>query len=110
MVSLSCSEKHTTLYFRVKLNNTKTRHGFSDNSLTDILGLFKEFLPEGNSTPTKYPDMKNIIKEVGMDYNIIHERLDDCILYRKEHAKKEKCPICNLSRYQYSLNGEGKVP
>ncbi|KAM7485936.1 hypothetical protein LguiA_001945 [Lonicera macranthoides] len=67
----SCLDKQTTLYFLVKLNNVKTRFGLFDNSFTDILGLFKEFLPEGNTTPTKYSEMKNIIKEVGMDYEVI---------------------------------------
>ena len=55
----SCPKRHTTLYFLVKLN-VKTRYGLSDNSFTDILGLFREFLPEGNTTPKNYPEMKKI--------------------------------------------------
>ncbi|KAM7507894.1 hypothetical protein LguiA_018347 [Lonicera macranthoides] len=59
----SCPKRHTTLYFLVKLNNVKTRYGLSDNSFNDILGLFREFLPEENTTPKNYPEMKSIIRK-----------------------------------------------
>jgi hypothetical protein len=34
----------------------------------------------------------------------IHACLNHCILYRKEHEFKTKCPICGVSRYKKSYN------
>jgi hypothetical protein len=35
-----------------------------------------------------------------------HACLNHCILYRKEHEFKDKCPRCNVSRYKQNDNIE----
>jgi hypothetical protein len=34
----------------------------------------------------------------------IHACPNHCILYRKEHEFKTKCPVCSVSRYKRSYN------
>ena len=29
-----------------------------------------------------------------------HACINDCVIYRKEHAEKTSCPVCNASRYK----------
>jgi hypothetical protein len=36
----------------------------------------------------------------------IHACPNHCILYRKEHEFKDRCPTCNVSRYKQNDNSE----
>ena len=39
-------------------------------------------------------------KGVGLGYVKIHACENDCILFWKEHAKKDVCPKCDTSRWK----------
>jgi hypothetical protein len=95
----NCNKNHTKLYAMVGLQNLKSRFGLSGNSVTEILLWAKDLLPKDNMLPDNYSSMKNSLKGLGMKYKSIHACKYDCILYRKEHETKEKCPICNEPRY-----------
>ena len=43
--------------------------------------------------------MKSSLKGLGMKYKSIHAYKFDCILYRKEHKHRLKCPVYNEPRY-----------
>ena len=94
------------MYAVVKLNSLKTQYGFSDNGVTALLEFIKELLPEGNTLPSKYPDVKKIIKQVGMNYITYDACINDCILYWKDNANKVSCPNCSKPRYKTSFNEE----
>lgn len=104
----SCSKGITKLYAIMKLNSLKTQYGFLDNGVTAILELIKELLPEGNTLPTMFYDMKKIIEQVGMNYKTCDVCINDCILYWKEYANKVSCTNCNEPRYMTSFNEERK--
>ena len=76
--------------------------------MTALLELIKELLPEGNKLPTKYSDVKKIIKQVGLNYKTYDACINDCILYWKDDANKVSCTNCNEPRYMISLNEERK--
>ncbi|XP_026417048.1 uncharacterized protein LOC113312512 [Papaver somniferum] len=105
----SYSKEKTPLYAAIKLNNIKTQYGFSDNSVTALLELFKELLPDGNTLPCKFHDVKKLIQEMGMDYIIYDACINDCILYWKDHASLVKCPVCQEPRYEKVFNDERKL-
>ena len=102
----SCPKEITKLYAIVKLNSLKTQYGFSDNGVTALLEFIKELLPEGNTLPSKYPDVKKIIKQLGMNYITYDACINDCILYWKDNANKVSCPNCSKPRYKTSFNEE----
>ena len=105
----SCPKGITKSYAIVKLNSLKTQYGFSDNGVTALLEFITELLFEGNTLPTKNPDMKKMIKQVGMKYKIYDACINDCILYWKDDANKVSCPNCKESRYMTTFNEEKKA-
>jgi hypothetical protein len=63
-----------------------------------LLGEF--LLPPSNVLCRTYQDLHAIMKDIGMEYQAIHACPDDHILYYGEHASKEECPKCQISRYR----------
>ncbi|XP_026420666.1 uncharacterized protein LOC113316735 [Papaver somniferum] len=81
----------------------------SDNGMTAMLELIKELLPEENTLPSKFPDVKKIIQELGMDYVTYDACVNDCILYWKDKSSLLKCPVCKEPRYVRVFNDERKL-
>lgn len=105
----NCKVGHTTLYAMIGLHNIKSRFGLSGTSVSAILKWAKDLLPEENLLPDHYPHMKRCLKGLGMKYKSIHACPFDCILYRKQHLNKEKCPICGTPRFQLARSDEEVV-
>ena len=40
-----------------------------------------------------------ILKDIGMEYNMINACSNDHIIYDRQHASKGECPECGISRY-----------
>jgi hypothetical protein len=57
-------------------------------------------LPPSNVLCHTYQDLHDIIKDIGMEYQDIHACPGDHIIYYGEHASKEECPKCQISRYR----------
>jgi len=86
----------TGLSIVLTLFNIKARNGLTDKSFTELLELFYEILPEGNTMSTNHYKVKKILCPMGMEYQKIHVCLNDCILYRKEFEGLHKCCRCGL--------------
>jgi hypothetical protein len=71
-----------------------------------LLELPSKVLPKSNGLPTSTYLVKKIICPLTLGGEKIHACLNHCILYRKEHECKEKCPRCNASRYKQDDNSE----
>jgi hypothetical protein len=50
--------------------------------------------------PKSYNEAKNLLKELGLGYDSIHVCFNNCVLFRKQYAKFDDCPICDLSRWK----------
>jgi hypothetical protein len=57
-------------------------------------------LPPSNVLCRTYQDLHAIMKDIGMEYQVIHACPDDHILYYGEHVSKEECLKCQISRYE----------
>ncbi|XP_026450660.1 uncharacterized protein LOC113350752 [Papaver somniferum] len=101
----SCPKGKSAMYAAIMVNNIKTQFGISDNGVTAMLELMKELVPEGNTLPSKFPDIKKIIKEMGMDYVTYDACINDCVLYWKDNSSLVKCPVCQEPRLKrlYSI-------
>lgn len=86
----------------------KNRFSLSRSSASEILVWVKDLLPKDNTLPENYSDMKNSLKGLGMKYKFIHACKYECILYRKEHEHKEKCPVCHEPRFVLK-KGESEI-
>lgn len=108
-------KKFSKLNFLVRLLHTKFLGGWSDKSFDMLLALLREALPDGSLIPKNFHDSKKTVKTLGLGYITIHACENDCILFWKEHAKKDQCPICRTSRFKIeraSLDGKriNRVP
>ncbi|XP_028184604.1 uncharacterized protein LOC114371338 [Glycine soja] len=90
----------TRLSAVLALVNLKARFGWSDKSLTELLVLLKNMLPNDNKLPNSHYEAKKILCPVGLEYKMIHACHNDCVLYRKEFAELRNCPTCGVSRYK----------
>lgn len=103
------------LNFLVRLLHTKFLGGWSDKSFNMLLDLLREAFPDGSSIPKNFHEAKKLVKHLGLGYITIHACENDCILFWKKHLKKQKCPVCNTSRWKMerrSLDGRrvNRVP
>ncbi|XP_030482309.2 uncharacterized protein LOC115699180 [Cannabis sativa] len=105
-LSSDCN-KMLALDFLAKLMHLKVSNKWSENSFNMLLQLLKGVFPEGTNFPTSYHDSKQMLRDFGFGYELIHACKYDCALFWKEHASCEKCPTCDEPRYKYE-NGKGK--
>ncbi|XP_062103263.1 uncharacterized protein LOC133814297 [Humulus lupulus] len=96
--------KFSKLSTLVKLYNMKARHGWSDVGFSDLIAFFKEVMPEENEIPISLYEAKKTLSTLGMEYEKIHACSNDCILYRKEFAEANNCPVCKRSRWKLKNN------
>ncbi|KAK1648001.1 hypothetical protein QYE76_065806 [Lolium multiflorum] len=85
----------------------KAKHGWTDTSVDDILEYVKDLLPAGNTCPGSLAEAKRITCPLDLPHEKYHARINDCIMYRKEHVDKTKCPVCDAERYK---KGKKKAP
>ncbi|KAK1565940.1 hypothetical protein QYE76_007682, partial [Lolium multiflorum] len=85
----------------------KAKHGWTDTSVDDILEYVKDLLPAGNTCPGSLAEAKRITCPLDLPHEKYHACINDCIMYRKEHMDKTKCPVCEAERYK---KGKKKAP
>ena len=94
----------THLGFIVKLYLLKCTHGFTESAFRGILKLIKEAFPHVN-LPSSFSVAKNMIRELGLDYQKIHACPNDCMLYWKENIDLINCKFCGVSRRKIPKKG-----
>ncbi|XP_059627617.1 uncharacterized protein LOC132270456 [Cornus florida] len=100
-------ENFSKLSFVLKLYNMKVTQKLSNKYFTMMLKLLNEAMPKGVELPKSHYEAKNMLRELGFGYEVIHACINDCILFLKEYENNEFCPRCGESRYK-SHEGKGK--
>jgi hypothetical protein len=75
-----------------------------------IIDLIKGALPNGETLPQSYREATRWTRDLGIGYELIHACNNDCVLFWKEHADKDKCPKCNTSRWIIVKGSGKKIP
>ena len=90
---------------RVSLDILKMKadHGWSDASVNDLLQYMKERLPEDNTCPSSLDEAKKVVCPLDLPHIKYHVCINDCIIYRNDHADKTKCPVCDADRYKLGM-------
>ena len=78
----------------------KCLYGFNNIGCEAILKLFLQTLPPGHCIPNSIEKVRKVIRDLGLDYEKIHACTNDCVLFRKEYAKLDNCPVCGESRWK----------
>ena len=95
-------EKHVGRFQLVlKLLHHKSYYRISNRAFDAWILIFAKTLPDGNTLPRSYREAKAFLKELGLSFDSIHVCPNNCVLFRKEYAKKDKCPTCGASRWKY---------
>jgi hypothetical protein len=102
--SSGCGKEFTQLCVVLELLKLNASHGWSNNSLSELLSLLAKLLPKPNTLSTSTYRVKKLICLLFLGVDKIHACLNHYILYRKEHEFKTKCPVCGVSQYKRSYN------
>ena len=62
-------------------------------------------MPTGNHLPETRRKARQVVTGLGMDYDRIHACVNDCVLFRNEHAGLDVCPECGEPRYKEGMQG-----
>ncbi|XP_057756143.1 uncharacterized protein LOC130975353 [Arachis stenosperma] len=88
----------TRLSFTIRLYLLKCLHGWSNASFTSLLELLKEAMPYLN-IPISFDKTKNMVKNLGLDYQKIDACRNDCMLYRNGYENDSSYHVCGTSCY-----------
>ena len=94
--------------FVVTLLRIKSFYRISNVAFTAILKLLSSAFPDC-SLPVSYCEAKNLLRAMGPGYDSIHVCPKNCVLFHKEHAKKDECLVCGESRWK-DKDGKKKIP
>lgn len=104
-----CKSKYTTLSTVLELMKLKASNGWSDKSLSELLDLLRDLLPEENTIPRNTYEAKKVLCPLELEVRRIHACPNHCILYYGDNADLDACPVCKASRYKRKNNVlEGK--
>ena len=103
----SCSEA-TKVSFIARPFQIKCMYGITNKALVAVLNLFAVILPKVHSIPDKMDKVQRVVRDLGLDYVRIHACENDCVLFLKENAELDNCPICKESRWKDLNHGAEK--
>ncbi|XP_042950146.1 uncharacterized protein LOC122282038 [Carya illinoinensis] len=101
--------KFSKLSFVVKLLHIKTLGGWSIKSFDQLLNLLRAAFPDA-ACPSSYEEARSLERGLGFKYHKIHACPNDCILFWKENADKNECPVCKASRWMSTTHGTRVIP
>ena len=82
-----------------RLMAIKSQHNLSAECINKLLSLFDDVLPENHKMPKNLYECKRLLSGLKMPYVKIDACINNCMIYYKEDANKEKCDFCEESRY-----------
>jgi hypothetical protein len=104
-----CRPEDTRLKVTLMALEMKVKHKMTDKSFNDNMSFWQERLPKGNTCPTSIEEAKKIVCPLDLPHVKYHVCLNDCIIYRNEHAACTICPVCGVSRYKKGKKAPRKV-
>ena len=92
--------KFSRFSFVVRLLHMKSFYRISNTAFSSIVKLLAEAFPALNTIPKSYGEAKKLLQRLGLGYDSIHVCLNNCVLFRKQYAELDHCPICKTSRWK----------
>ena len=97
----TCKFSHLTTI--LVLLNLQTMHGWTNESVDELLAFLHELLPPKSTFETQRRECKTQISKLGLGYENIHTCVNGCILFCKNLASETKCPKCKEGRSKPGL-------
>ncbi|CAM8954763.1 unnamed protein product [Rhodiola kirilowii] len=86
----------------------KVEGRWSDKSFDRHLERCKRLIRGENKYPGSYREIKHLLSNLGLNYEVIHACEHGCVLYYKELSDLDNCPVCGEARYDY-VDGNRKA-
>ena len=102
-----CSQ-FTKFSFLVKMLHVKSYYRITNSAFSAQLEILSRAFPDPNTLPKSYEQAKKMLHSVGLGYESIHVSPNNCVLFRKQYAGYDNCPVCDASRWKDPVNK--KVP
>ena len=83
--------------------NLQTVHGWTNESVDELLTFLQQLLPLDSTLPKKRSACKAQITKLGLGYENIHTCVNGCVLFHKNNASETECPKCKKPRYRPGL-------
>jgi hypothetical protein len=85
------------------ITNLQTMHGWTNESVDELLAFQHWLLPLDSTFPTKQSACKVQITKLGLGYENIHTCVNGCVLFCKNYASETECLKCKEARYRLGL-------
>ena len=79
----------------------KASERMTNKSFDAMLAAFRESFLDASELPHTYSKMKNFLRAVGIEYDMIHVCKNNCVLFQKDYANLSECPKCKSSRWKH---------
>ena len=89
-----CKKKYSKLSVTLTLLRFKAESGLSNKGFTDLLGLYKDILPDDNVLPKSTNKAKKVVCPLELEVQKIHACVNDCMLYCGDYKDLCSCRIC----------------
>ena len=99
-VAVTPGNKLSVFSVMVTFLQVNTSEPMSNKSFHAMLAAFRKSFPDASGLPHTYSKMKNFLHVVGMGYDIMHVRRNNCVLVRKDYANLSECLKCKSSRWK----------
>jgi hypothetical protein len=97
----TCKLSHLTIILLIL--NLKTVHGWTNESVEELLTLLRQSLPPYSTLPIKQSACKAQITKLGLGYKNSHTCVNCCVLFHKNHASETHWLKCKEPRYRPRL-------
>ena len=95
-----CPESsHSRFSFVVRQLCIKSCYRIINTAFNAILKLLFSAFPQ-SKLPSTYDEANKYLRELGLGYDNIHVRRNNCVLFRKSYANLDVCPKCKQSRWE----------
>ncbi|WVZ56366.1 LOW QUALITY PROTEIN: hypothetical protein U9M48_006912, partial [Paspalum notatum var. saurae] len=94
------STKFTKFSFLIKLLHLKSYYRITNTAFDALLQLLSCAFPANNALPRSFNEAKGLLRELGLGYESIDVCVNNCVLFWKDYAKNEHCPVCKESRWR----------
>ena len=101
---------YSILKFVIEMLNVKVMINLSNKGLDMMLELLTKVLLKGNLVPRSTYEAKKILCDLGISYEHIDARKNDCALFWKENENLDKCSMCEAPRYKDTHAQGKKIP
>ncbi|KAH7849967.1 hypothetical protein Vadar_025729 [Vaccinium darrowii] len=102
-------ESYTLLKYVIEVFNMKVTNHWTNKSLDMFLKFQSDLLPKPNLVPKNTYEARKLLSNLGLSYELIDACINDCVLFYKENATLDRCPKCNVSRYETNCGRGNKI-